>query len=79
MFEFLKCISISNIENIAEKNNLSMVESDDYEVGKSTIKLEDESGELQAHFVLSGASPSASMWRCIFVEKQFSLSNKTES
>jgi len=81
-FEFLECVSFAKLEEIAEDNELVITESDDYEVGLSTIKLIAKSSyidELRAHFVLSGSSVGGSSWRCIFVESEISQSGSTQS
>jgi len=79
MIKFLEKVNMSEIDNIAKNNELNAVESNDYEIGKSLIRLEDENGEVRAHFILSSATPSSSQWRCMFVESELSTSGRTES
>lgn len=78
-FEFLECTTQAEIDKAVKNHNLEEIESDNYEVGRSTLILEDEYGEIQVHFVLSGATTHSPIWRCIFVLAKYSTSRKTES
>lgn len=75
---FLECSTDSELDLIAEAYELERNDSDDYEVGVSTVKLLDD-GEVLAQFVLSGATANGAIWRNIFVSAKLSISGKHES
>ena len=81
-FEHLKCYSQAEIDKAERENNLSQEDSGDYEVGKTILYLKNSDiyiDEVEATFILSGATVHGAIWRCVYVSSRLSTSGKEES